>query len=474
MRNWSCKSILDKKDKYSKKIDVISNRMIELEKDIEAIKMKSISPILSPKTKPTEINSNNNKNEKEERKDNLYFTFHHKKKFLNINNNNNSYKSNNNKTNIMRKTKSCSIIPRDKLEYEYELRILRRKIDSLKEENETLKKKVNNLKEKNDYIEFNINSIRNTFGDNYEENKNDNNVLDEMNTIKYKKKLIDKVIKICKNNINYYNSYENNNNKKESSILNLLLNLMDFRFSYENANLYNSFFNGLEILIQNGNNKKNNKNFYLNNKNRIVNYIHDLVNKEKKLKNINKEFENSKKYYDLCKKFSSVKNLNNYLNGIITKNLKVEQSINKIKKVLKNEHLLKNDNDILMHNSNKKRMMGHYFNRNRRNTNFNFDKMSFYKTDYYEGGYNYNNDKIIRNNDFFKKMMKLNNSSGLKQKKIINTNYNNNNNNYNGSKNKKCLNNMKKSFSVTANNKNPKNNKHLYYNSYSISNNNKF
>ncbi len=33
---------------------------------------------------------------------------------------------------------------------------------------------------------------------------------------------------------------------------------------------------------------------------------------------------------------------------------------------------------------------------------------------------------------------------------------------------------MKKSFSVTANNKNPKNNKHLYYNSYSISNNNKF
>ena len=459
MRNWSCKSILDKKDKYSKKIDVISNRMIELEKDIEAIKMKSISPILSPKTKPTEINSNNNKNEKEERKDNLYFTFHHKKKFLNINNNNNSYKSNNNKTNIMRKTKSCSIIPRDKLEYEYELRILRRKIDSLKEENETLKKKVNNLKEKNDYIEFNINSIRNTFGDNYEENKNDNNVLDEMNTIKYKKKLIDKVIKICKNNINYYNSYENNNNKKESSILNLLLNIMDFRYSYENALLNNSFFSGIEMIIHNGN---NNKNFYLNNKNKIVNYINDLINKEKKLKKINRVYKNSKKYYDLCKNFSSVKNIDNYLNKIIAKNIKVEQSINKIKNVLKNENILKNDNILLQSNPNKKKMMENYFNRNRRNKNFHFGKNSIYQTDFYKG-YNYNNDNYTRNNDFYRKMMKLNDSSALKSEKIINYT----NNNYNESKNK-SMNNMKKSFSVTVSNKNPKNFNQLYYNSYSL------
>ena len=77
------------------------------------------------------------------------------------------------------------------------------------------------------------------------------------------------------------------------------------------------------------------------------------MREESSIKKMNENYKNSKKYYDLCKKFSSVKNLNNYLNGIITKNLKVEQSINKIKKVLKNEHLLKNDNDILMHNSNK-------------------------------------------------------------------------------------------------------------------------
>ena len=423
--------------------------MKELEKDIEAIKMKSISPKLSPKPSLNEIDINN-KNEEE--KNNFYFVNNNKKKFLNINSKN--------ITNAIRKTKSCSIIPRDKLEYEYELRILRRKIESLKEENQTLKNKVNNLKEKNDYIEYNINSIRNTYSNNttnniYEENKNDNKLLDDISNIKYKKKLIEKIIKICKNNINYYNSYENNNNKKESSILNLLLNIMDFRYSYENANLYNSFFNGIEMLIQNGN---NNKNFYVNNKNKIVNYINDLINKEKKLKKINRVYENSKKYYDLCKNFSNVKNIDNYLNKIIAKNIKVEQSINKIKNVLKNENILKNDNKLLQSNTKKKKMMENYFNRNRRNKNFNFGKNSIYKTNYYEG-YNYNNDNFTRNNDFYRKMMKLNDSSVLKSEKIINYT----NNNYNESKNK-SMNNMKKSFSVTVSNKNPKNFNQLYYN----------
>ena len=462
MRNWSCKSIFGKKDKYSQKIDVISNRMKELEKDIEAIKMKSISPILSPKPDLNEIDIKKNNNKNEEAKNNLYYVNNNKKKFLNINRKN--------ITNVIHKTKSCSIIPRDKLEYEYELRILRRKIESLKEENQTLKNKVINLKDKNDYIEYNINSIRNTYSNNntnnnYEENKNDNKLLDDISNIKYKKRLIEKIIKICKNNINYYNSYENNNNKKESSILNLLLNIMDFRYSYENALLNNSFFSGIEMIIQNGH---NNKNFYVNNKNKIVNYINDLINKEKKLKKINEVYKNSKKYYDLCKHFSSVKNIDNYLNKIIAKNIKVEQSINKIRNVLKNENLLKNNNKLLQSNPNKKKMMENYFNRNRRNKNFHFGKNSIYQTDFYKG-YNYNNDNYTRNNDFYRKMMKLNDSSALKSEKIINYT----NNNYNESKNK-SMNNMKKSFSVTVSNKNPKNFNQLYYNSYSLSNNSKF
>ena len=49
MRNWSCKSLYDKKNKYKQKIDFISNRMVNLEKDIEEIKMKNLSPIQSSK-----------------------------------------------------------------------------------------------------------------------------------------------------------------------------------------------------------------------------------------------------------------------------------------------------------------------------------------------------------------------------------------------------------------------------------------
>jgi len=128
MRHLSCESILDNRDKYKQKIDIISNRMIDLEKDIEEIKMKNISPILSSKNiKDYKTNEKINKGKEREKEAkynskrnnyNLYFKYNNKNKFFSQNN-------------TIRKNNSYATISREKLEYEYELRTLKKKIETL-------------------------------------------------------------------------------------------------------------------------------------------------------------------------------------------------------------------------------------------------------------------------------------------------------------------------------------------------------
>ena len=66
---------------------------------------------------------------------------------------------------------------------------------------------------------------------------------------------------------------------------------MDIKYSYENAILYNSFLQGLDIILENNNYQ------FFNNPNEIYDYIKELINKEKKLKIANKKYGSYKKYY---------------------------------------------------------------------------------------------------------------------------------------------------------------------------------
>ena len=476
MRHLSCESILENRDKYKQKIDIISNRMIDLEKDIEEIKMKNISPILSSKNiKDYKTNGKSSKaKEKDKDKEtkynskrnnyNLYFKYNNKNKFFSQNN-------------TIRKNNSYSTISREKLEYEYELRTLKKKIEILKTKNNELNENLNALKEKNNKIEFNLNLNRNNNmpDDDIIINKNKNEIiLNTLNNIFYKENLIKNIFDVIKKNDNYYNSNENEKNEEECSLLNILLNLMDIRFAYENAILYNYFYQGIKIILPNS--KKNFQNYSVEND--IVNYLKLLVEKEKQYKIDIKKIENLKKYYNLCKKFSSIKHLDSYLNSIIIKNMKVEQSINEIKNVLNNEKRINNKNISIngMNNYiNRKKFLEQYINRNKSNSNNNMDKFSFYTTNYY----NNNNNKIPHqnyNNDKVKNYLKKNKSqsqikisdSNSKKTKIINTNYNN----YIKSKNKKYMNQNRQSCSKTINyGKKPKNFNKLY--SYSVSNNSK-
>ena len=452
MRYRSCESLLENRDKYKKKIEKISNRMIKLEKDIEAIKLKNVSPILSPKTI-----EKNTKNDIEEEKmaylaDNktnnssIYFQY-------NENQNDKFFIHNNSICNI-HKSNSYSIISKEKLEYEYKLRILKRKLEKLKNKNKELNNELYNLKEKNDRIEINLSPYKNTY---YEENKDDIQI-GEIKDKNYRNKIKSKIIEICKKNNYYYNSYENAKNPEEYSLLNMLLNLMDIKYSYENAILYNSFLQGLDIILENNNYQ------FFNNPNEIYDYIKELINKEKKLKIANKKYGSYKKYYNLCKKFSAVENLDNFLNSIIMKNIKVEQNINKIKKVLDEENKYNGNSDI-----NKRKILEQILNRNKDKSKYDFDKFSFYTTNYYNNKGSHHN-HFNRNNNFIKKNKgdrQNNSNSAILVKNINNSNFNN----YIRNNNKKYMNKKKESFSKTINNKNPKNFNKLF--SYSISNNSK-
>ena len=473
MRHWSCESVDGNKNKYRNKIDLISNRMMNLEKDIEQIRLKNISPIpLSKITKYSFKDSEKNDNIKEEKIDyesknkknnyNLFFRYSNKDKAL----------SHKNTNYIIRKNNSYSIIPREKLEYEYELRNLKRKLDKLKTKNRQLKENVNLLRETNNKIEFGLNLYKNVADDDIIINKKkDDIILNKINNINYKKYLIHKIIEISKKNNYYYNTYnsfntyENSNNNEESSLLNMLLNLMDIRYAYENAILYNFFFQGLLIILPNF---KKEYTFFDNPKD-ILKYIIYLIEEDKHLKKANQKFADSKKYYNLFKKFVGIKNLEDFLNKIILKNIRVEQSFNKIKHVL-NENKKINDDDLNgMNDINKKQLIEQLLNKNRNNSNYNIDKISFYTNHYYKKKHkNYNPNYFNRNNKSYlvknRNERKSNSIIHINRDKIINTNYQN----YIQSKNIRYMNkNNRKMGSKTVNDKKPKNLNKLF--SYSVS-----
>ena len=245
---------------------------------------------------------------------------------------------------------------------------------------------------------------------------------------------------------------------------------MDIRFSYENSILFNFFFQGLKAILPNFNIDYS---FFNNNtKNKILNYIEDLLKEENDLKKVNKKYENSKKYYELFKNFKSIKNLENFIKGIILKNIEVEKSIKIIKNVLIEEEKTKTinaKNDNGMYDINKKGMVGKYLNRNRNNSNYDIDKLSFYTTNYYNKKINHHNYDNYTKNSISKNVKERKNKSNgiIDQKNIIHSNYIN----YIQNKNKRCISGIRKTCSKTINNKNPKNFNEMY--STSVSNSNK-
>ena len=219
----------------------------------------------------------------------------------------------------------------EELNYEFEIRLLKKKLKELKKRNNKLKKKIiiikNEQKEKQ-----------------MQENKQ-----------KQKEHIISKVFDICKNIHLYDKSAYNSLNETDNGLnfsqinkgfsptkifKNMLLNLMDLKYESQNILLKEEFISGLNnLLIKNENEYKiEEKEQY------IFNKVKGFIKEEEKLKTKISKYKyltlENKKFYEyfskLCKKLCihSLENLDKFIKNTIVKSDEEFKQINQIKKIV--------------------------------------------------------------------------------------------------------------------------------------------
>ena len=268
----------------------------------------------------------------DEKKSKDYFSFDEKysnKKKLNSNNSSidNEYKHKNangalNNINWNKRNKKNKM---EKLEYEFEIRRLKRKLEKIKKENIEIKDKLNDIKEKN------INLEKKILNDDGEKSilkeiilLNKQNAFDNSNGI----------------DIKYDNQSKKDNDS--DSFDELILNIMDIKYFYENSLLTNEFINGVNKLLYgvplpiNGN--KNTQN--------LIKSINELINIKSNTIYINNKYRNllqdNYNYYLFVNDLKKKLNLNEFseLDKLIKNiyfNIKDNEPLQKFQKVLVKE-----------------------------------------------------------------------------------------------------------------------------------------
>ena len=258
--------------------------------------------------------------------------------------------------NILLKDEDDNKIFINNLEKEFEIRCLKKKLEILKKNNISLTQKYNDIMKKN-FILKNETSK--------EQNKRTN--------------IICSTINVCKKYA------EKNIDEEKSNYKNLLLNIMDKKYHYDNMKLNNFFFNGLkELLLL----SSPNKNIYNNNDNSIYKAIYTKVNdtlglKNKYTKEIKAHKEQNKeneKYYNYYKSLCQKLNVNDfnsmikYLTNIRCSNDDERKKIIKMKQVLFDE-------DKLNKKMNKIRTSEGNLNNRKKGINFNYVDLQNYSTE---------------------------------------------------------------------------------------------
>ena len=203
------------------------------------------------------------------------------------------------------------------LDYEFEIRLLKKKLILLKNENKEKKEKLDNIKNMNKNIE---------------------NVLDKRN-------ILNNLILLFKNYIIYnnknrlnYDINENKYNNNNVSIDALILIIMDLKYDYENNILIDEFLEGINKLFMTQLQLIN------NNDNNLIQRISSLIETNKDLNNdINKykySLKEDIKYFYYFKSLLNNLNLNNFtdlekfLNKIYMENIQENYQMKKLKKTL--------------------------------------------------------------------------------------------------------------------------------------------
>ena len=225
------------------------------------------------------------------------------------------------KSNVyLNSAKNNSKLFTNNLEQEFEIRCLKKKLKNLKNKNRSLIQQLDNIKKKNNIIETEM--------------------VEEQNK---RKDIIFSFINICNDIFNNEEDDDESNRFK-----NILLNLMDLKFKYENIFLENEFISNVDTLFSLSNifndnfydNKRNNKN------NNLYHNIKNIIKLKTKYLNSIKKYKllliKNKKYFEYCSDLLKEFNLNdldtlyNNLKNIKSINDKETRKFTRMKKVLFN------------------------------------------------------------------------------------------------------------------------------------------
>ena len=275
----------------------------------------------------------------------------------------------------------------DELNYEFEIRLLKKKLKELKKKNKKIKNDIFVIKN-----EQKIKQIH--------ENKRKKNEY-----------IISKVIDMCKNisqsDKSNYNSYNETFNGLSSSQIiskynlnedsdefpatklfkNILLNIMDLKYESHNISLTEEFIVGIKNLLLKNENEYEYKDKNKDKEQFIYKKIKGLIKEEAKLKSKISKFKylklESQKYYDyfskLCKKLClhNLEDLDEYIKNTIIKAEEEYKQINQLKKIVMeninddtfNKNILKEELGNIKNNNNSLKQKYNFSNYNVKNNN---------------------------------------------------------------------------------------------------------
>ena len=213
----------------------------------------------------------------------------------------------------------------EKLEYEFEIRRLKREYNMLKKENIKIKENIENVKNENANLE-------NIIFKNEDQQKILNNLL-----------LLNKQYILYGSPNGIENEFSSKNGNDNCSIDNLILNIMDIKYYYENNLLMNEFIEGINKLLStvplsnNGNNDDTN----------FIKKINELIDIKNNLDNNNNKYkyflEKNNNYYFYYKNLLNNLNLKNFteleefIKNLYIKNLEDNNHMQKIQNTLMSE-----------------------------------------------------------------------------------------------------------------------------------------
>lgn len=254
-----------------------------------------------------------------------------------------------------------------KLEYEFEIRHLKKRRNMLKQTNTELSEKIDKIRKRNDIIE-------NKIAEEQKYEKIINNLV-----VLFKKYIV-------QNKQNGFNSLDSSSNRSKSdefSFKNIILNIMDVKFEYENNILFNKFKEGIDELLDD---------VLLNNDNlndgNIYDKVNDIINIKNNLDNTNTEykylFEQNNKYIIYINNLlngldiPNIEELEIFIKDIFMTNIKENERMKQIKKALINDtsqNVTEKENSHYQSTNQYINSVNHNINRNKNNVEKNYYKL---------------------------------------------------------------------------------------------------